>query len=43
MLDFVGIIALFPANAIADAAGVTRLDGPVSACRVWRALQGASP
>jgi carbon-monoxide dehydrogenase large subunit len=36
-----GAIALFPAigNAIADAVGATRLDGPASPFRVWRAMQ----
>jgi aerobic carbon-monoxide dehydrogenase large subunit len=36
-----GAIALFPAiaNAIADAVGVTALDGPASAFRVWRAMR----
>jgi aerobic carbon-monoxide dehydrogenase large subunit len=36
-----GAIALFPAvgNAIADAVGVTRLDGPASPFRVWKAMQ----
>ncbi|HBK04730.1 MAG TPA: carbon monoxide dehydrogenase [Acetobacteraceae bacterium] len=35
-----GAIALFPAiaNAIADAVGVTALDGPASAFRVWQAM-----
>ncbi|WP_158922073.1 xanthine dehydrogenase family protein molybdopterin-binding subunit [Acidisphaera sp. S103] len=39
-----GAIALFPAiaNAIADAVGVTSLDGPASASRVWRAMRGAA-
>ena len=38
-----GTIALFPAiaNAIADAVGVTALDGPASAFRVWRAMRRA--
>jgi len=37
-----GAIALFPAvaNAIADAVGVTGLDGPASPFRVWQALRG---
>jgi carbon-monoxide dehydrogenase large subunit len=37
-----GAIALFPAiaNAIADAVGVTTLDGPASAFRVWHAMRG---
>jgi carbon-monoxide dehydrogenase large subunit len=37
-----GSIALFPAiaNAIADAVGVATLNGPASAFRVWRAMQG---
>ncbi len=37
-----GAIALFPAiaNAIADAVGVTGLNGPASASRVWHAMQG---
>jgi carbon-monoxide dehydrogenase large subunit len=36
-----GAIALFPAvaNAIADAVGVTSLDGPASAFRIWRAMR----
>jgi carbon-monoxide dehydrogenase large subunit len=36
-----GAIALFPAvaNAIADATGVTTLDGPASAFRIWRAMR----
>ncbi len=36
-----GAIALFPAigNAIADAVGVTRLDGPASPFRVWQPMQ----
>jgi aerobic carbon-monoxide dehydrogenase large subunit len=36
-----GAIALFPAiaNAIADAVGVTTLDGPASASRVWHAMR----
>ena len=36
-----GAVALFPAigNAIADAIGVTRLDGPASPFRVWQAMQ----
>ena len=36
-----GAIALFPAvaNAIADAIGVTALDGPASAFRIWQALE----
>jgi carbon-monoxide dehydrogenase large subunit len=36
-----GAIALFPAiaNAIADAVGVTSLNGPASASRVWRAMR----
>lgn len=35
-----GAIALFPAiaNAVADAVGVTALDGPASAFRIWRAM-----
>nr|WP_294519213.1 xanthine dehydrogenase family protein molybdopterin-binding subunit [uncultured Rhodopila sp.] len=39
-----GTIALFPAiaNAIADATGVTSLNGPASACRIWQALQSAA-
>jgi carbon-monoxide dehydrogenase large subunit len=39
-----GAIAVFPAvaNAIADAAGVTTLDGPASAFRVWRAMRANS-
>jgi aerobic carbon-monoxide dehydrogenase large subunit len=39
-----GAIALFPAvaNAIADAVGVTALDGPASAYRVWRAMRASS-
>ncbi len=38
-----GAIALFPAigNAIADAVGVTGLQGPASAFRVWRAMKDA--
>ncbi|MDR3531040.1 MAG: xanthine dehydrogenase family protein molybdopterin-binding subunit [Rhodopila sp.] len=37
-----GAIALFPAvaNAIADAVGVTTLNGPATANRVWHAMQG---
>jgi carbon-monoxide dehydrogenase large subunit len=37
-----GAIALFPAvaNAIADAVGVTALDGPASGNRVWHAMRG---
>jgi carbon-monoxide dehydrogenase large subunit len=37
-----GAIALFPAiaNAIADAVGVTTLNGPASASRVWHAMRG---
>ena len=36
-----GAIALFPAvaNAIADAVGVSALDGPASAFRVWQAMR----
>jgi aerobic carbon-monoxide dehydrogenase large subunit len=36
-----GAIALYPAigNAVADAVGVTRLDGPASPFRVWQAMQ----
>jgi aerobic carbon-monoxide dehydrogenase large subunit len=36
-----GAVALFPAigNAIADAVGVTSLEGPASACRVWQAMR----
>jgi carbon-monoxide dehydrogenase large subunit len=36
-----GAVALFPAiaNAIADAVGVTTLDGPASGNRVWHAMQ----
>ena len=36
-----GAIALFPAvgNAIADAVGVSSLDGPASGFRVWRAMR----
>ncbi len=39
-----GAVALFPAigNAIADAVGVTRLDGPASPFRVWRAMRTQS-
>jgi aerobic carbon-monoxide dehydrogenase large subunit len=37
-----GAIALFPAvgNAIADAVGVTKLNGPASAFHVWQAMRG---
>lgn len=37
-----GAVALFPAiaNAIADAVGVTDLDGPASGFRVWQAMLG---
>jgi carbon-monoxide dehydrogenase large subunit len=40
-----GAIALFPAiaNAIADAVGVTTLNGPASASRVWQAMRDAAP
>jgi carbon-monoxide dehydrogenase large subunit len=39
-----GAIAMFPAigNAILDALapfGVTRLDGPATACRIWQAMR----
>jgi aerobic carbon-monoxide dehydrogenase large subunit len=36
-----GAVALFPAiaNAIADAVGVTTLDGPASAFRIWQAMR----
>jgi carbon-monoxide dehydrogenase large subunit len=39
-----GAIALFPAiaNAIADAVGVTRLNGPASAYRVWQSMQASA-
>jgi carbon-monoxide dehydrogenase large subunit len=37
-----GAIALFPAisNAIADAVGVTQMQGPASGFRVWQAMRG---
>ncbi|MFO1023864.1 MAG: xanthine dehydrogenase family protein molybdopterin-binding subunit [Acetobacteraceae bacterium] len=36
-----GAVGLFPAiaNAVADAVGVTRLDGPASPFRVWQAMR----
>ncbi|HEY4044024.1 MAG TPA: hypothetical protein VGM32_19565 [Rhodopila sp.] len=36
-----GAIALFPAiaNPIADAVGITALDGPTSALRIWQAMR----
>jgi carbon-monoxide dehydrogenase large subunit len=39
-----GAIALFPAiaNAIADAVGVTRLNGPASAYQVWQSMQASA-
>jgi carbon-monoxide dehydrogenase large subunit len=39
-----GAIALFPAvaNAIADAVGVTGLDGPATPFRVWQAMRNDS-
>jgi carbon-monoxide dehydrogenase large subunit len=39
-----GAIALFPAiaNAIADAVGVTALNGPASAFRVWHAMRNSA-
>jgi carbon-monoxide dehydrogenase large subunit len=39
-----GAIALFPAiaNAIADAIGITTLDGPASAFRIWHLMRASS-